>query len=83
MIMRHTPKVAGSTPNKLVDFHNAENQQWPCRMIMRHVKDQLSTCLAWVLSRQNHNLISMILHRQSTDAFLWGGNWAVKTISGD
>ncbi|GFW42184.1 hypothetical protein TNCV_1206401 [Trichonephila clavipes] len=35
---------------KLVDFHDAENRQWPCRMIMRHVKDPLSASLAWVLS---------------------------------
>ncbi|GFY05150.1 hypothetical protein TNCV_3270221 [Trichonephila clavipes] len=35
---------------KSVDFHNAENQQWPCRMIMQNVKDSLSACLAWVLS---------------------------------
>ncbi|GFW01116.1 hypothetical protein TNCV_1763541 [Trichonephila clavipes] len=32
------PKFAGSTP-AAVDFHDAENQQWPCHMIIRHVKD--------------------------------------------
>ncbi|GFV92611.1 DUF4371 domain-containing protein [Trichonephila clavipes] len=25
--------------SKSVDFHDAENQQWPCRMIMRHTSD--------------------------------------------
>ncbi|GFX03758.1 hypothetical protein TNCV_2113301 [Trichonephila clavipes] len=24
---------------KLMDFHDAENRQWPCRMIVRHGKD--------------------------------------------
>ncbi|GFV63108.1 hypothetical protein TNCV_1345671 [Trichonephila clavipes] len=32
------------------DFHDAENRQLPCRMIMRHVKNPLTACLSWVLS---------------------------------
>ncbi|GFX42615.1 hypothetical protein TNCV_261501 [Trichonephila clavipes] len=32
-----------------VDFHDAENRQRLCRMIIRHVKDPLSICSAWVL----------------------------------
>ncbi|GFT30111.1 hypothetical protein TNCV_1470211 [Trichonephila clavipes] len=35
---------------KSVDFHDAENRQRPCHMIMYHVKDPLSACLAWVLA---------------------------------
>ncbi|GFW28033.1 hypothetical protein TNCV_769131 [Trichonephila clavipes] len=34
---------------KSVDFHDAENRQRPCRMIIQHVKDPSSVCLAWVL----------------------------------
>ncbi|GFV35231.1 hypothetical protein TNCV_620271 [Trichonephila clavipes] len=29
---------------KPVDFHDVENRQWPCRMIIRHGKDSLE-CL--------------------------------------
>ncbi|GFV61555.1 hypothetical protein TNCV_4543871 [Trichonephila clavipes] len=32
-------------PSKSVDFHDAENRQHPCRMIVRHVKDPWSPCL--------------------------------------
>ncbi|GFV01945.1 ras-specific guanine nucleotide-releasing factor RalGPS2 [Trichonephila clavipes] len=35
---------------KSVDFHDAENRQRPCRILIRHVKNPLSACLAWVLS---------------------------------
>ncbi|GFT40379.1 DNA-dependent protein kinase catalytic subunit [Trichonephila clavipes] len=35
---------------KLVDFHNAENRQWPYCMTIQHVKDPYSVYLAWVLS---------------------------------
>ncbi|GFU88371.1 hypothetical protein TNCV_3744861 [Trichonephila clavipes] len=34
---------------KSVYFHDAENRQRPCRMIMRHIKNLQSVCLAWVL----------------------------------
>ncbi|GFV69618.1 hypothetical protein TNCV_4507331 [Trichonephila clavipes] len=45
--------VAGLLPLRLrvrpwsmsVDFHDAENRQRPCRMIMRHVKNPLSVRL--------------------------------------
>ncbi|GFW99787.1 hypothetical protein TNCV_3420161 [Trichonephila clavipes] len=33
-----------------VDFHDAETRQRPYRMIMWHVKNLLSTYLAWVFS---------------------------------
>ncbi|GFT54922.1 hypothetical protein TNCV_4888741 [Trichonephila clavipes] len=32
---------------KSMDSHDVDNRQRPCRMIMRHVKDSLSVCLAW------------------------------------
>ncbi|GFV30655.1 hypothetical protein TNCV_1777081 [Trichonephila clavipes] len=35
---------------KLVDFLDAENQQRPCRMNIRHEKNPLSVHLAWMLS---------------------------------
>ncbi|GFX52071.1 hypothetical protein TNCV_4654001 [Trichonephila clavipes] len=44
------PKVAGSTPSQSMDFHDAENRQGSCRMILRHAKDPYSICLVWVLS---------------------------------
>ncbi|GFW96961.1 uncharacterized protein TNCV_4801741 [Trichonephila clavipes] len=31
--------------SKSVDFHDAQNRQRPCRMIIRHVKDPYSVCL--------------------------------------
>ncbi|GFU61149.1 hypothetical protein TNCV_764091 [Trichonephila clavipes] len=33
------PKVAGSIPAKVDNFHGAENRQRSCRMIIRHIKD--------------------------------------------
>ncbi|GFX28595.1 hypothetical protein TNCV_3336551 [Trichonephila clavipes] len=41
------PKVASSTRPNSVDFHDFENRQRPCRMIMRHEKNPLSVHLAW------------------------------------
>ncbi|GFS54830.1 hypothetical protein TNCV_3575641 [Trichonephila clavipes] len=38
------------TPAQVGDFHDAENRQRPCRIIIWHVKDPLSVCLAWALS---------------------------------
>ncbi|GFX88999.1 transposable element Tcb2 transposase [Trichonephila clavipes] len=35
-----------------MDFHDAENRQRSCCMIMQHVKHPLSACLAWVLSEE-------------------------------
>ncbi|GFV29166.1 hypothetical protein TNCV_4601981 [Trichonephila clavipes] len=36
--------------HKVADFHDAENQQRPCRIIMWHVKTILSAGLAWIIS---------------------------------
>ncbi|GFU42213.1 hypothetical protein TNCV_4554041 [Trichonephila clavipes] len=37
---------------KLVDFHDAENRSCPCLMIIGHVKEPLSACLALMLSEK-------------------------------
>ncbi|GFX30486.1 hypothetical protein TNCV_3461371 [Trichonephila clavipes] len=51
---------------KSVDFHEAENRQWPCRMVMRHVKDPYSACLACISSAKLTP--STGSHRQSSGA---------------
>ncbi|GFW91441.1 hypothetical protein TNCV_3376071 [Trichonephila clavipes] len=42
-------------------------------MVMRHVKDPLSTCLAWGLSAKLKSQRT-VLHCQSLSASPWGGN---------
>ncbi|GFS57827.1 hypothetical protein TNCV_2909201 [Trichonephila clavipes] len=44
------PRLQVQPRPKLVDFYDAENRQWPCRMIIRHEKDPLSGRLTWRLS---------------------------------
>ncbi|GFW63861.1 hypothetical protein TNCV_3744651 [Trichonephila clavipes] len=58
------PKVAAMS----VDFHDAENRQWPCRMIMWRVKDPYNVYVAWVLLAKLNPCTG--LHRQSSGAFL-------------
>ncbi|GFV47341.1 hypothetical protein TNCV_4829971 [Trichonephila clavipes] len=38
------PRLRVRPRPKSVDFQDAENQQWPCRMIIRHLKDLKSVC---------------------------------------
>ncbi|GFW10947.1 hypothetical protein TNCV_4459221 [Trichonephila clavipes] len=65
---------------KLVDFHDAEIRQRPCRMIIQHVKDPQNVCLAWMLSAKlNPGRGS---HPQSSCASLYGG-LGVKITGGD
>ncbi|GFY17432.1 putative DD41D transposase [Trichonephila clavipes] len=55
----------------------AENGQLPCRTIMRHVKDPLWACLAWVLNKTK--FFTTVTHRQSSGASLWERNWESHT----
>ncbi|GFV72582.1 hypothetical protein TNCV_3066511 [Trichonephila clavipes] len=68
-----TYEVAGSSMPKSVKFHDAENRQRPCRMIIRHVKYHWSICLAWLISAKVKPCRGS--HHQSSGASLWGGNW--------
>ncbi|GFT91030.1 mariner Mos1 transposase [Trichonephila clavipes] len=45
-----SPYLPNNVGPRSVDFHDAENRQHPYCMIMQHVKNFLSACLAWVLS---------------------------------
>ncbi|GFW98990.1 hypothetical protein TNCV_1782091 [Trichonephila clavipes] len=65
---------------KSVDFHDAENRQRTCRIIIRHVKDPKRVCLAWVLSAKLNP--SAGSHRQSSGASLWGRKLDVKITCG-
>ncbi|GFV48395.1 hypothetical protein TNCV_3026651 [Trichonephila clavipes] len=46
-----------------MDFHDAENRQRPCRMIMRHVKNLSIARLAWVLSAKLSSLVQFRIVR--------------------
>ncbi|GFY34231.1 hypothetical protein TNCV_2505341 [Trichonephila clavipes] len=53
--------MVGPRP-KSVDFHDAENQQRPCQMIIQHVKDPRVS--VWLrCSRQNEILIQVPIVR--------------------
>ncbi|GFW69685.1 hypothetical protein TNCV_1883291 [Trichonephila clavipes] len=65
--------------HKSVDFHDAENGQRPCRMIIRHVKNPLSIRLASMLSAKL-NFQVQNSYRQSSDTALWGRNCASKLL---
>ncbi|GFU83659.1 hypothetical protein TNCV_1411971 [Trichonephila clavipes] len=58
---------------KSVDFHDAENRQRPCRMIMRHVKNCLE-CLFGFGALGKIKFLEPSSHRQSSGAAVWGGN---------
>ncbi|GFU36265.1 hypothetical protein TNCV_559071 [Trichonephila clavipes] len=73
------PRLRVRPRPKSVDFHDAENRLQPCRTIIWHVKDPQSVCLAWMLSAKLNPGAGT--HRQSSDAFLCGGNWASKLLA--
>ncbi|GFT47078.1 hypothetical protein TNCV_3747341 [Trichonephila clavipes] len=66
---------------KSVDFHNAENRQRPCRMIIRHVKDPLSVYLAWMLSAKLNP--STGSYRQELRCLPLGRKLGIKITCGD
>ncbi|GFV72982.1 hypothetical protein TNCV_1734501 [Trichonephila clavipes] len=79
--------VAGLLPLRLrvrpqpksVDFHDAENRQRPCRMIMRHVKNPLE-CPFGLGALGKIKFLRSISHHQTSGASLWGGNFASKLL---
>ncbi|GFV66063.1 hypothetical protein TNCV_1440701 [Trichonephila clavipes] len=65
-----------SRPN-LVDFHDAENRQRPCRMIMRHLKNPLEHPFG-LGALGKIKFLSSISHRQSSGELgvkITCGNW--------
>ncbi|GFX98805.1 hypothetical protein TNCV_1503811 [Trichonephila clavipes] len=70
----------GSGQTRWIFFHRAENRQWPFRMIIWHVKDSLSVCLAWMLTAKLKTLVQVRIVK-SSDATLWRGNWASKLLA--
>ncbi|GFV58524.1 hypothetical protein TNCV_4933091, partial [Trichonephila clavipes] len=53
---------------KSVDYHDAENRQRPCRMIIRHVKDPYCDYWPFVISAKLNPSIGS--HRQSSGVSL-------------
>ncbi|GFX66788.1 hypothetical protein TNCV_3048861 [Trichonephila clavipes] len=62
------PRLRGRLRPKSMDFHDAENRQRSCHMIIRPVKDPLSVYLAWMFSAKLNPVTSS--HRQSSGASL-------------
>ncbi|GFU18817.1 hypothetical protein TNCV_1085591 [Trichonephila clavipes] len=74
---------------KSVDFHDAKNRQQPCRMIMWHVKDPLSSCLAqgrrFVEWAQNEIAVVPDFHKRilfSDEAHFWLNGYVNKQAFG-
>ncbi|GFY16508.1 hypothetical protein TNCV_735371 [Trichonephila clavipes] len=74
------PRLRARPRLKSVDFHDVENRQWPCRLIIRHEKHPLSVHLVWMLWAKLNPQVQ-ISHRQSSSAFFWGRNWTSKLVS--
>ena len=73
-------KVAGSIPGWGGRFSGWENRKHACHMIMWHVKNPLSTRLAWILSAKLKISAYFNIHRELRFIVIWASKLVMRAV---